>query len=376
MNIGGTEKSLLNILNILPKHYEVTILLLENKIELLKDIPLNVKIEILENESIYNYLQNTPLINYKISLKQFRFIISISLLINYLKYKITGNSEYLFIPLNNKLKINPINNVKYDIAVAYAGPHDFITYYILNFIKAEKKIQWIHFDVLKIHLNHRFIKKFYPKFNKIYCVSEGAKNSLMSILDNNLNIEVFKTPLNKERILKLSKEKNAFNDEAIKILTVGRLTHEKGHFLFMNPLKRLINEGFNLRWYIIGDGSQMNFLKKTASDLDILNYVVFVGTVYNPYPYYNECDIYIQPSLHEGDCITLSEAKLFNKPILTTDFISAKEKITHYQTGLIADINEESLYINMRQLLLDYKLRESFKINLEKEVFHEEFKNI
>ena len=38
----------------------------------------------------------------------------------------------------------------------------------------------------------------------------------------------------------------------------------------------------------------------------------------------------VQPSLHEGFCITLAEAKLFKMPIITTDFTGAKEQLTDY----------------------------------------------
>ena len=44
-------------------------------------------------------------------------------------------------------------SIEYDIAVAYAGPMDFISYFVANKIKAKKKIQWIHFDVKKIGFN-------------------------------------------------------------------------------------------------------------------------------------------------------------------------------------------------------------------------------
>src|SRR5690606_21903247 len=38
---------------------------------------------------------------------------------------------------------------RYDLAVAFAGPMDFISCYVIHKIKAEKKFQWIHFDVAK-----------------------------------------------------------------------------------------------------------------------------------------------------------------------------------------------------------------------------------
>lgn len=53
-----------------------------------------------------------------------------------------------------------INN-NYDIAVAYAGPMDFISYVVANKIEARRKVQWIHFDIEKIYFNKYFVSKVY-----------------------------------------------------------------------------------------------------------------------------------------------------------------------------------------------------------------------
>lgn len=50
----------------------------------------------------------------------------------------------------------------------------------------------------------------------------------------------------------------------------------------------------------------------------------------NPYPWMKHCDIYVQPSAHEGFCITLAEAKIFNLPIVSTSFTGAFEQLQDY----------------------------------------------
>lgn len=52
------------------------------------------------------------------------------------------------------------------------------------------------------------------------------------------------------------------------------------------------------------------------------------------------CDIYVQPLRHEGYCIISAEARHFNKPIVTTNFVGAVEQIKNNETGLIVRFDE------------------------------------
>jgi glycosyltransferase involved in cell wall biosynthesis len=80
-----------------------------------------------------------------------------------------------------------------------------------------------------------------------------------------------------------------------------------------------------------------------------------------------QCDIYVQPSRHEGYCITLAEARIFHKPIITTN-TGASEQIIHEETGLITGYDEEQLYQAIKQLLEDDMLRNQFTKNLSRQI--------
>ena len=75
-----------------------------------------------------------------------------------------------------------ILNEEYDIAIAYAGPMDFISYFVINKIKSKKRVQWIHFDITKIGFNVNFAKKIYDKFDKVFVVSNEGKDKLINFL--------------------------------------------------------------------------------------------------------------------------------------------------------------------------------------------------
>ena len=84
--------------------------------------------------------------------------------------------------------------------------------------------------------------------------------------------------------------------------------------------------------------------------------VVFLGLQKNPYGYMRDCDLYVQPSRHEGYCITLAEALSFNKPVVVTGFSGAREQLVGKSDAWIADFSPDSLAarINDALLFLDY----------------------
>ena len=45
--------------------------------------------------------------------------------------------------------------------------------------------------------------------------------------------------------------------------------------------------------------------------MNLNNNIILLGNKNNPYPFFKDCDIYVQPSRHEGYCITLAEARIF-----------------------------------------------------------------
>ena len=76
----------------------------------------------------------------------------------------------------------------------------------------------------------------------------------------------------------------------------------------------------------------------------------------NPYPYISKADIYVQPSRHEGYCLSLAEAKCLCKPIITTNFTGAKEQIINGHNGYIVN-DEEDLYERIKFLIENPKER-------------------
>ncbi|OTW94472.1 glycosyl transferase [Bacillus thuringiensis serovar cameroun] len=371
MNVGGTEKALLNMISEIPKDkYSITILMLEKYGGFFNSIPREVHIKYFEEyEEIKGILNEPPHIIFLNLLKEGKIIRGSRIMLLHLLTKFIKDRS-LF--LKYVLREYPVVEDEYDIAVAYAGPMDFISYFVINKIKAKRKFQWIHFDVTKIKFNQIFSDKLYKKFDHIFVVSNEAKYKLLSIIPSiKQKTEICPNIVSAKLIQNEAKEGKRFNDNflGIRILTVGRLTNEKGQDLAIKVLARLINEGYKVKWYCVGEGGARKEYEKLIAEYGLERDFIMLGELTNPYGYMKTCDIYVQPSRYEGFCITLAEAKCLHKAIVTTNFTGAKEQIKNRETGMIVNICEDDIYEGVKSLIDNRSLCEVFSGNLANENF-------
>ncbi|EEL78884.1 Glycosyl transferase group 1 [Bacillus cereus AH1271] len=370
MNIGGTEKALLNMIAEIPKEkYEVTILMLEKKGEFLNFIPKGVRIEYVKDYEEMQCILNKPTrLVIADFIKQRKIVKALQLAVLYVISKVMKERSVIF-----KYCLQNYEGAykNYDIAIAYAGPMDFISYFVANKVEARRKIQWIHFDIEKIYFNKHFVNKVYKKFQHVFVVSDVGKIKLTQTVPELINkTETFFNIISPEMICKMANEGIGFADdfEGVRILTVGRLSIEKGQDLTISVLAKLKEAGFNVRWYCIGDGKERGMYEKLVENYDVQGDYIFLGAVSNPYPFMKQCDLYVQPSRYEGYCITLAEARCFNNPIISTDFTGASEQIIHNHNGLIVQFDEQQMYDSIVQILSDKSLEGRLRKNIEKEV--------
>lgn len=359
MNLGGTEKALLSFINALAdNNIKVTLLLLEDGGILRNEIPTWVHVEILNVfENIKPVIFEPPLALTKIQLKQGQFWNALNTILRYVKVKISKSWYYNYITALKDYK----SNYNADVAIAFAGPSDFISYFVLKHIEAPKKYQWIHFDVREVLLNTNFGNKYYSGFDKIFCVSDNAKKIFDQVfprLKNKSN--VFRNIVSKQDLVSRAFQGNSFTDDfmGLRIVTLGRLSKEKGQDMIPEVVRRLDKDGFDFRWYLIGDGDLKSVLEPQIELLNIGNNLVLLGSQLNPYAYLRDCDLYVQTSLHEGYCLTIHEAKMFDRPVVTTHVASASNLIKNNEDGLIVPISVNGLYAGIKQMLLDRELRD------------------
>ncbi|MDQ0217480.1 glycosyltransferase involved in cell wall biosynthesis [Peribacillus cavernae] len=301
MNVGGTEKALLNMISEMHKdEYDITILMLEKYGGFLDSIPSGVHVEYLEGyEKIKGILNKPPKQTALNFLRNGKITKGLNIIFFHVLSKLFNDKTIFF-----KYLMRHVPDIKneYDIAVAYAGPMDFISYFVAKKIKAKKKIQWIHFDITKIGFDQNFASKVYRKFDKIFIVSEEARKKLVKAVPIiKEKLEVFYNIVSPEIILSQSGQGKGFSDDfdGIRILTVGRLTTEKGIDLAIHALALLIKDGYKVKWYCLGEGSSRRKYETLIKENNLQDKFILLGSDPNPYPYMDQCDIYVQPSRHE-----------------------------------------------------------------------------
>lgn len=89
--------------------------------------------------------------------------------------------------------------------------------------------------------------------------------------------ETFLNIISPEMICKMANEGIGFADdfEGVRILTVGRLSIEKGQDLTISVLAKLREAGFNVRWYCIGDGKERGMYEKLVENYDVQGDYIF-----------------------------------------------------------------------------------------------------
>lgn len=340
MNVGGVEKALLGVVKqYLSQGWEVHVAMLTIGGGFLQYLPKEVCIHQIKGfQEIRSILHNPLRPAIAKALKTLRLLDAVKLCCFYSLQKFCKTSKHLY--AHSFKKVPFLSEQIFDLAVAFAGPDSFIDTYVSSRIRASEKWGWIHFDITKFGIDSGIIKSAYRNFSRINIVSLDAK----AIFDRSFPMFCQKTYhqpniIDVESITTLATETvddlPSHSGKKV-ILTVGRISAEKGQFRALKAIKKLIQSGVNdIQWWLVGDGRDFDRCKKYTIENRLENTVKFLGAKPNPYPYMANCDIYLQPSEHEGFCITLAEAKLFKKPIIATEFTGAKEQLTKYYPHII-----------------------------------------
>lgn len=378
MYCGGTEKSLLSLLNYLDRtKYEITLLLMKKKGDLMSQVPADIKVDEIpfpedEADDLLNG-RNTALKN---AIKSGHLLKAAGKALRGVCMAVktsTGAEKRLwyYSSIEKKLADYP---EEFDVVIDYMGYGLFNTFYAARKVKGKKKISWIHFEAENAMPDFVAFRSLLSEYDHIMCVSESCKIQIKNMMPElSDKCQTFYNIVDVKSLRKLAEsEKIEKNNGEISIVSIGRLDPQKGFDVGIKVVARLYSEGYPIKWYIIGEGWQrkdleMQIAKREASQKS----VELVGQKLNPYSYIDMCDIYFQPSRHEGYCIALAEAKAFDKPIVATDFAGAIEQLTDGVTGLITDCSVDSLYSALKKLLDNEELRKQLAQHLSEQ--HEAF---
>lgn len=359
LNLGGCEKALISMLKEIPENkYDITLILKENGGELIKQVPEWINIKVIEEAS----MNTKEIVKKYIREKRYLKLITASYYLILMRLSKSKNRQLKY---HSKALLDFED--EFDLAISYFMPPSFPDWYVSNHIKSKKKVIWIHSDISRIKdIQNKMHEKLYCQYDKIMCVCNDVADNFKRIFPSCKNkVSVFYNIIRESEIRSKAKNKYGLNkkNNECNILTVGRLSKEKGQDLIPNIVLRLKSEGLNFKWYCIGDGVLYDELEEKINRYKIKDSFILLGKKDNPYPYMRDCDIYVQPSKYEGYCTTVEEARCFKKPIIMTNCTGASEQVINCKTGYIVNYDENELYEKIKMLVLDKCERYRFTAN-------------
>ena len=358
LGIGGIEKCLVNLLNIIPDKYDLDVLLMNPYYTFKKQIKRNI---CFLNE--FDYVMNTEDTLNEIK-KRGGIFRNVGMFISYcifrLRLKLRKNAWMEFKKLPKQ----------YDIAIAYSH-HDFSPYYVRDKVHAKKKYLWYHNGAYEKQGNsYERDKKYYALFDKVVAVSTDCARVLKGKFEfQDGQLIVLKNICDSSDILIKATEKmdTPFESGYFHIVTVGRMTAEKGAMLAVAACKQICSRDYKIRWHWIGDGNQMDNVKEEIRKSGVDTAFILEGNKENPYPYIKAADLYVQPSLYEAYSTTITEAKVLQKPIVTTDVGGMRDQLKADENGMIVSGNPTDLANAVISLIDDSNKRNAFCNELRKE---------
>lgn len=368
LTLGGAEKSLVTLLNLLDyAKYDVDLLLFAQGGAFQQLLPAEVNLLPVPEYFAYTSIPwSNPMGKIKhpgMLLAQLRYSAALR----------TGKHNHIEkAVLLWESSRSCFQNLKreYDTAIAYA--QGVPTFFIAEKVRAKKKAAWINVTYIPQGRYLDFIRPMYEEFDVVNAVSEsvvaqmqetfGIPDSKVMVMKDILDVDFA------GQMAQLPSDATAeMNGSGVKILTVGRLANMKGHDLAIDAAKRLRDRGLDFTWYAVGDGPLREALEQQITANGLQDRFILLGSRSNPYPYFAACDLYVQTSRFEGFGITLAEAKMFHKPIVTTNFDAVGAQFENEKNGLIVDISAEAIADGIQRMLTDSKLREQCVANVRAE---------
>jgi glycosyltransferase involved in cell wall biosynthesis len=149
------------------------------------------------------------------------------------------------------------------------------------------------------------------------------------------------------------------SSDATVLLSVGRLSKEKGHAMFLRALAILRNSsGRKLDVLLAGDGPERGALEALSAELKLEDSVRFLGHQADVRPLYGIADLFVLPSDSEGSPNVLLEAIDADVPIVATAVGGIPEIVENEVSALLVNRQDEAALAKaIGRMLEDPELR-------------------
>ena len=184
--------------------------------------------------------------------------------------------------------------------------------------------------------------------------------SKVRIVPNGVDVERFKPTVNSE-----SRRRFGLGDEPV-VLFVGSLIPRKGLPFLVEAAKKIVKQQANTKFLIVGEGPLKSQLTDSLKAANLLGNFSFLGNFKDEVltDVYSCADVFVLPSIQEGQGIVLLEAQAAGKPVVAFDVGGINEAVRNRETGLLVERGSiDGLANALLKLLGDKTLREKLGDN-------------
>lgn len=234
----------------------------------------------------------------------------------------------------------------FDIEIAFQYG---TSYKILNSVDKSpevRRVGWIHgYDMT--------FKQYYLKMNQMVSVSKEGAIRAHHDLNGNVPVSYCYNPIDNDYVVIRGTESIPINriSKGIQLVTVGRLSPEKGYDRLIRIAKKLKDDGYSFSLWIIGNGPEKEKLSSLIEKSKLNETVYLLGAKTNPHAYTSKSDVFICSSFSEGYSTACTEAIMLGIPVITTKVGGAKEIIEDSECGILTEKDDEALYHGIKQAL-------------------------
>lgn len=353
LRCGGAEKSLVTLLQLLDNtRFDVDLLLFRREGLFLPQVPQWVRV--LDAGADYAAFDSDLKTGLRTFLRRGKWISAIRRVRYGRALRKNANRN---LPRTWKILSRTLPKLSgYDAAIAYL--EGTATYYVVDRVQAKTKIAFLHTDYERLLGIRGMDDVYYRKIDRLIGVSENCTAKAEDVFPFLRGKTATMHNLIAPAVLHAMADTDEpfLQDGVPNLLTVGRLSEPKGVDLAVDACALIRQRGLRLRWYHLGAGEMQREIESLIEKRDVRDCFILLGERENPYPYFKQCDIYIQPSRFEGKSIAVDEAKCFARPIVVTDFGTVRDQIADGVNGLIAPMTAQGIADAVARLLCEPEL--------------------
>lgn len=362
LGIGGIEKCLVNLLNTLPEErWDVDVLLMNAEYAMKPQVKKSAHFV---DEFTYMVLDFRTLVQTARARGGLAAHVG-----KFLRYGVYRVADKLGV---SAWRIHGSLPKHYDIAVAYSQNGE-VPYYVMDKVTANRKVLWYHNGAYeKTGKPYQLDREYYPRFDYVVAVSNDCARMLKGkFTELGEKLVVLRNICDADDIRSsaVAFVPESFGDRCHHIVTVGRLTPEKGVDLAISACEQLIRKGIRLVWHWVGDGILRDEAVKSIQENGLEDCFLLEGNQGNPYPYILNADVYVQPSYYEAYSTTVTEAKILCRPMVVTDVGGMRDQLTDGKNALIVPVDADAIAEAVAKLLTEGELAERFCRALKQEAY-------